>query len=148
MKTSAYPSRHSALGAFLLTLASVVLCSRCPVVQAAPPSSPPKLICQGNEPSWLLRIHGKAAAFRLLGAAGQGPELKLQGSYRRLDSLKSPLLAWRGATVGSRRDLVAFISERACADTMNGENPPFTHAVQLSTPDGQVLVGCCRAVEF
>jgi hypothetical protein len=50
--------------------------------------------------------------------------------------------------VGSRRDLVAFISERACADTMNGENPPFTHAVQLSTPDGQVLVGCCRAVEF
>lgn len=148
MKASAYPSRHPTLGAFLLTLASVVLCSPCPVVKAAPLSSPPKLICQGNEPSWMLRIHGKAAAFRLLGAAGQGPELKLQGSYRRLDSLKPPLLVWRGATVDSPRDLVAFISERACADTISGENPLFTHAMQLSTPDGQVLVGCCRAVEF
>ncbi|HSO07527.1 MAG TPA: hypothetical protein VLW45_09815 [Pelomicrobium sp.] len=110
---------------------------------AAPPAAagalPSAFQCTGNEPSWGLRIDGDRAEYSRLG----GPEKQaLTGQVRALEFLRPRLKVWRGAASGVAKDLVAFISEERCADTMADQTFPFS--VRISMPDGEVLAGCCR----
>lgn len=112
---------------------------------AAPPAAtggmPGAFICTGNEPSWRLEIDGEGAEYSRLGAA---PEKQaLAGRQRTLDFLRPRLTVWRGAASGVAKDLVAFVSEERCADTMADKT--FPYSARISLPDGEVLAGCCRA---
>ncbi|MBM3487547.1 MAG: hypothetical protein FJX67_13100 [Alphaproteobacteria bacterium] len=110
---------------------------------AAAPTLPTALLCSGNEPVWRLDIDaGEARYSTPLGESGR-TEVRLRGSYRWLDYLKVKLFVWRGRipTPGST-DLVAFITEERCADTMVDRSEPFT--ARLSLPDAAVRLGCCR----
>lgn len=110
---------------------------------APPPAAagplPGAFVCTGNEPSWSLRIDGDRAEYTRLG----GPEKQaLAGQARTLDFLRPRLKVWRGAASGVAKDLVAFVSEERCADTMADQTFPFS--ARISMPDGEVLAGCCR----
>lgn len=115
-------------------------------VDNATSQAPVRLHCQGNEPFWSLYIDGNTAAYRILVGATEPQEQVFNGEYRWLNHLKPRLLVWRGAPTASGSDLVAFISEQKCIDTMADpeESKPFTHTAWVSTPDHQALVGCCR----
>lgn len=98
----------------------------------------PQLICFGNEPSWGLEFAGRSSARLLL---PDHRPVHFRGSETRLDVLKER--AWRGKAVGGKGgDLVAFLREAACSDTMSGIQHPVTARVSL--PDGRFLAGCCR----
>ena len=97
--------------------------------------------CRGNEPFWNLQIDGAAA---LHGRLGETPTT-LAGAATALDYLRPPELVWRGRGEDETHDLVAWIVEARCQDTMSDSEgqTEFSHAVRVSLPDGQVLVGCC-----
>ena len=99
------------------------------------------LICFGNEPSWRLdlTVPGKAsfstpdiAAVDYTGAA--------TAFAPRKESI------WRGqATVSGGGELVAFLREGACSDTMSDAVHPYL--VNVSLPGGRHYAGCCRLAE-
>ncbi len=98
----------------------------------------PQLICFGNEPSWGLEFAGRSSARLIL--PDQRP-MYYRGSETRLDFLKER--AWRGKVAGGKGgNLVAFLREAACSDTMSDVQHPVTARVSL--PDGRFLAGCCR----
>ena len=98
----------------------------------------PQLICFGNEPSWGLEFAGRSSARLIL--PDQRP-MYYRGSETRLDFLKER--AWRGKVAGGKGgNLVAFLRESVCSDTMSDVKHPVTARVSL--PDGRFLAGCCR----
>jgi uncharacterized membrane protein/invasion protein IalB len=110
---------------------------------AVPPPAagemPKAFTCTGNEPFWRLDIdNGRAEYSRLGGAEKQA----LAGRAQTLDFLRPRLTVWRGAASGVAKDLVAFVSEERCADTMADKTSPYS--ARISLPDGEVLAGCCR----
>jgi uncharacterized membrane protein len=115
------------------------------VVGGAPPSgadgSWPALVCRGNEPFWNLEIDGQRAHYTRLGETPR----ELSGAPDALDYLHPPEMVWRGRGADMAADVVVFVAERTCRDTMSdGEGRSvFSHQVRVSMPDGAVLVGCC-----
>ena len=107
----------------------------------SPASEEQPLICFGNEPSWRLDLTelGKAsfstpdiAAVEYTGAA--------TAFAPRKESI------WRGqATVSGGGELVAFLREGACSDTMSDAVHPYS--VNVSLPGGRHYAGCCRLSE-
>ena len=99
------------------------------------------LICFGNEPFWRLDLTapGKAsfstpdtAAVDYIGAATAFPPRKEW--------------IWRGqATISGAGELVAFLREGACSDSMSETVHPYSVNVSLS--DGRHYAGCCRLSE-
>lgn len=101
---------------------------------------PKAFVCTGNEPSWRLDIDGDRAEYTRLRAEVE--KQVLAGRLRTLEFLRPRLTVWRGAASGVAKDLVAFVSEERCADTMADQTFPFS--ARISMPDGEVLAGCCR----
>jgi uncharacterized membrane protein len=100
------------------------------------------MVCRGNEPFWQLRIEGATATYHRLG----GVAIELAGSATPLDYLPRPELVWRGRAAPLAGDLVAWITEEACLDTMSDRegSTAFSHRVRISMPDGEVVTGCCQ----
>lgn len=103
-----------------------------------------RLACRGNEPSWQLQIDGATATYQRLGGAA----IELAGVPTPLDYLPRPELVWRGRAAPLEGDLVAWITEASCLDTMSDREgwTAFSHRIRVSLPGGEVLVGCCRRV--
>lgn len=118
-------------GFFLLLPALVI-----PVDSPASEHQP--LICFGNEPSWRLDMTepGKAEF--------STPDIEAvlyNGSATTLAPEKETI--WRGqATVPDGGELVAFLREGACSDTMSETIHPYSANVSL--PGGRHYAGCCR----
>jgi heat shock protein HslJ len=113
----------------------VVLASVLPAVAADPP-----LMCFGNEPSWGLALEQPGTAQLILPDA---PPAAYQGTDTRLEPLRERV--WRGRLVGGAGpDLVAFLREADCSDSMSDVRHPVVARVSL--PDGRFLAGCCRLV--
>jgi heat shock protein HslJ len=99
------------------------------------------LICFGNEPFWSLDLSepGKAA-FSTPDSAPIGFVGEVTTLAHRRESV------WRGRSPASgEADLVAFLREGACSDTMSDTTHPFS--VSVSMPDGRHLAGCCRLTQ-
>jgi uncharacterized membrane protein len=103
-----------------------------------------RLACRGNEPFWQLQIDGATARYQRLGGAA----IKLAGLPTPLDYLPRRELVWRGRAASLDGDLVAWITEESCLDTMSDRegSSAFSHRIRISMPGGEVLVGCCRRV--
>ena len=95
-----------------------------------------ELICFGNEPSWRLDLSGAGEA-RFSQPDGQSA--RFRGSEARIEHRKESV--WRGRGPGGR-ELVAFLRDGACSDTMSGTVHPVS--INVSLPDGRHLAGCCR----
>lgn len=110
--------------AFLTIMASTV------------PAAAQPLVCFGNEPSWGvdLTTPGRARVTR----PDEAP-VDYQGKDTRDQRLAERVWRSRGAAGG---DLVVFLRETACSDTMSDVTHPFT--ARVSMPDGAMLAGCCR----
>lgn len=120
------------MGTWSLAIA-VVLAS---VVSAA--AADPPLMCFGNEPSWGLALERPGEARLTLPDA---PPAEYRGADTRIPHLQER--AWRGKRQdGQGSDLVAFLRETGCSDTMSNVTHPVTARVSL--PDGRFLAGCCR----
>jgi heat shock protein HslJ len=112
-----------------------VLASVVAVAAADPP-----LMCFGNEPSWGLTLDAPGVARLLL---PDEPPAVYQGTEARLDPLRERV--WRGRLAGGQgSDLVAFLRETGCSDSMSNVTHPV--AARVSLPDGRFLAGCCRLV--
>jgi len=94
------------------------------------------LICFGNEPSWAvdLTTPGRARV-----TSPDAAPVDYQGKDTRDQRLAERVWRSRGAAGG---DLVVFLRETACSDTMSDVTHPFT--ARVSMPDGAMLAGCCR----
>ena len=104
------------------------------LASAALGSMPSEYKCNGNEPFWGLAIDGEHAGW----ATPEEPAGRsLEGTYQRLDF--AGLFAWRGSFGDG--DLVAFVADKACSDTMADRDYPFSASISL--PDGTVVLGCC-----
>ena len=100
-------------------------------------SMPSEYRCNGNEPFWGLAIDNESAGWATPGE----PEGKtLEGTFQRLDY--AGVFSWRGDFGDG--DLVAFVTDQPCSDTMVDRDYPYT--VRLSLPDGSVLLGCCDTI--
>jgi heat shock protein HslJ len=98
----------------------------------------PPLMCFGNEPSWGLALDMPGAARLTLPDA---PPAEYQGTETRIPHLRER--TWRGKRQdGQGPDLVAFLRETECSDTMSNVTHPV--AARVSLPDGRFLAGCCR----
>lgn len=114
--------------------ATLVAC----VVLAAPSFAEEPLMCFGNEPSWKIDLTTPGVAR----AAVMGEETKTyRGGATRNEVLKETL--WRGSP-DAGRDLVVFLSDKACSDQMSDVVHPVT--ARASFPDGRFFAGCCRVV--
>jgi uncharacterized membrane protein len=122
----------------LLCLTAVGAGATAATVEAASGS----LACRGNEPFWQLRIDGATATYQQLGGAA----IELAGGTTALDYLPRPELVWRGRAAALDGDLVAWITEQPCLDTMSDRegSTTFSHRIRISMPGREVLVGCCR----
>ena len=101
---------------------------------AARGAMPSEYKCNGNEPFWGLAIDGEHAGW----ATPEEPGGRtLEGACLHLDSAE--LFSWRGSFGDG--DLVAFVTQRPCSDTMVDRDYPFS--ISISLPDGSVLLGCC-----
>ncbi len=101
---------------------------------AARGSMPSEYKCNGNEPFWGLAIDNDHAGW----ATPDEPEGRtLEGTFQHLDY--ADLFSWRGSFGDG--DLVAFVNQRSCSDTMADRDYPFS--IIISLPDGSVLLGCC-----
>jgi heat shock protein HslJ/uncharacterized membrane protein len=108
------------------------------VVLAAPSFAEEHLMCFGNEPSWKVDLTTPGVAK----AAALDEETKTyRGGATRNEVLKETL--WRGSP-DAGRDLVVFLSEKACSDQMSDVVHPVT--ARASFPDGRFFAGCCRVV--
>lgn len=95
---------------------------------------PSEYKCNGNEPFWGLAIDGEHAGW----ATPEEPEGRsLEGSFLPLDY--AGLFSWRGSF--GEGDLVAFVTQRPCSDTMADRD--HAYSISVSLPDGSVLLGCC-----
>jgi len=95
--------------------------------------------CFGNEPSWSVVFEGPSAARLLL---PDQPEVEYRGAETRLVMLHERV--WRGApSAGTGGELVVFLRDADCSDTMSDQTHPVVARVSLA--DGRVLTGCCRA---
>jgi heat shock protein HslJ len=96
------------------------------------------LMCFGNEPSWSVDLTEPGAA-RF--ATPDGEPVLYRGAATRLDFLGEAI--WRGSPADGR-DLVVWLRDSECSDTMSDNRHPVTARVSL--PDGRFLAGCCRLV--
>jgi uncharacterized membrane protein len=123
----------------------VLLCLSAAAVTAAAvrDAASGPMACRGNEPFWQLQIDGATAIYQRLGDAA----IELAGSETPLDYLPRPELVWRGRAATLGGDLVAWITEESCLDTMSDREgaSAFSHRIRISLPAGEVLVGCCRS---
>lgn len=113
---------------------------------AAPAELPTAFECAGNEPFWNLTIRQDTAEFSSL-ASSLGPEISaLRGSYGSLPHLAEPLFVWRGRAQGIPREVVVFITETRCVDTMSDREgqTQFPYSARVSLPNDELLAGCCR----
>lgn len=99
------------------------------------------LMCFGTEPFWGLDLTKPGIA------SFSTPDSSAAGYRGAANTLSyRPETIWRGrATPPERGDLVAFLREESCSDTMSDIEHPF--AVNVSLPDGRHLSGCCRRVQ-
>jgi heat shock protein HslJ len=95
-----------------------------------------ELICFGNEPSWRLDLPGAGEARFSL---PDGKSASFRGSEARIEHRRESV--WRGRGRGGR-ELVAFLRDGACSDTMSDTVHPVS--VNVSLPDGRHFAGCCR----
>ena len=96
------------------------------------------LICFGNEPSWSVDLTQRGVA-RF--ATPHTDRVEYRGSASRIDPLAERV--WRGApAAGKGGDLVVFLRDGACSDTMSDTVHPVNARVSL--PGGRFLAGCCR----
>lgn len=103
-------------------------------VSAAQGAMPSEYKCNGNEPFWGLAIDNEHAGW----ATPEEPGGRtLEGTFTTLDY--AGLFSWRGSFGDG--DLVAFVTQRPCPDTMADRDYPFS--ISVSLPDGTVLLGCC-----
>lgn len=112
-----------------------------PVLLAGAPAiaGAPQLTCFGNEPSWSVVLEGAGDGARL--ALPDEPSIAYRGRASELSALHER--AWRGrADAGSGGDLVVFLRDGACSDTMSDTTHPVIARVSLA--DGRLLAGCCR----
>jgi heat shock protein HslJ len=108
------------------------------VVLAAPSFAEEPLVCFGSEPSWKVDLTTPGVAK----AEVLGEEAKTyRGGATRNEVLKETL--WRGSP-DAGRDLVVFLSDKACSDQMSDVVHPVT--ARASFPDGRFFAGCCRVV--
>jgi heat shock protein HslJ/uncharacterized membrane protein len=101
----------------------------------------PPLICFGNEPSWRLDLTetGKARFSTPDSAA-----VDYLGIANTLVARKESM--WRGqATPANGGELVAFLREGECSDSMSDTVHPYS--VNVSLPEGSHYAGCCRVPE-
>ena len=98
---------------------------------------------RGNERFWQLRIDGARGLYKPL----DGAAIELAGSTASLDYLPRPVLVWRARAAPLEGDVVAWITEEPCSDTMSDRegSTAFSHRILISMPGGEVLVGCCRS---
>ncbi len=94
------------------------------------------LICFGNEPSWSVHLTTPGVARVVI--LGEEPVVFRGGAVRN-EVLRESL--WRGSPMAGR-DLVLFLREGACSDTMSDIKHPVSARVSL--PDGRFYAGCCR----
>jgi heat shock protein HslJ len=108
------------------------------VVLAGPSFAEQPLMCFGNEPGWKVDLTTPGVAK----AAVMGEETKTyRGTATHNEVLKETL--WRGSP-DAGRDLVVFLSDKACSDQMSDVVHPVT--ARASFPDGRFFAGCCRVV--
>jgi uncharacterized membrane protein len=93
------------------------------------------MACRGNEPFWQLQIDGATAIYQRLGDAA----IELAGSATPLDYLPRPELVWRGRAATLGGDLVAWITEESCLDTMSDRegSSAFSPRIRISLPGGE-----------
>jgi uncharacterized membrane protein len=136
-------SRSRASRALLAAFAATLAANGAARAEIAIEELPVAYSCSGNEPFWRLVIEGPKATYTAMGAdAGS-----LQGSFRTLDY--AGLFVYRGGD-GKGGELVAFILQQSCVDTMaeaaeGGGEMPF--AVGISLPGGDARIGCCRPLD-
>lgn len=115
-------------------LALVVLIAACTASIAQEPS----LICFGNEPSWRLDLTEKGKA-RF--STPDSIAVDYLGSANTLVPRKESI--WRGqSTLPKGGELVAFLREGQCSDSMSNTVHPYS--VNVSLPEGSHYAGCCR----
>lgn len=101
----------------------------------------PSLICFGNEPFWRLDLieTGKARF-----STPDSQAVDYHGATNTLAPRKESI--WRGqSTHPEGGELVAFLREGACSDTMSDSVHPYW--VNVSLPQGGHYAGCCRLSE-
>jgi putative lipoprotein len=137
-----------------LTVGVVTAMAQTPAAKPAAATAAPAVTlpanyaCTGNEPSWKLEIIGGSAALTQM--SGTAPEeRKYKGELEKVPTAKVPFVVWRGRLDAGLREMVAFVSQEACKDTMSAEGPaggesPFTARVSL--PQGAVRTGCCKPI--
>jgi uncharacterized membrane protein len=122
----------------------VLLCLTTVAAGAAAVEDAPfgRMARRGNEPFWQLRINGATATYQRLGDAA----IDLAGRATPFDYLPRPELVWRGRAAPLDGDLVAWITEERCLDTMSDRegSTEFSHRVRICMPGGEVLTGCCH----
>ena len=96
----------------------------------------PVLVCFGNEPSWGLSLERPGEA--RLDLPDASPVTFRGGA----SALPAGERIWRGRAESGAGDLVAFLRDAPCSDTMSDVRHPVTARVSL--PDGRALAGCCR----
>lgn len=96
-------------------------------------------MCSGNEPSWSVDLTQRGVARFSMPDEGSA---EFWGSETRLAHLGESV--WRGAPsgAGAGADLVVFLRDGACSDTMSDIVHPVNARVSL--PGGRFLAGCCR----
>lgn len=94
------------------------------------------LMCFGNEPSWSVDLTEPGIA-RF--ATPDTDPVIYQGSVAQLEHLGETV--WRGSPANGR-DLVVWLRDSTCSDTMSDTPHPVT--ARASLPDGRFLAGCCR----
>ena len=95
------------------------------------------LICFGSEPSWRVDLTQPGVARFSTPDDGSA---EYRGGATRIEPLGEAV--WRGAPRGEGGDLVVFLRDGACSDTMSDIVHPVNARVSL--PDGRFLAGCCR----
>jgi uncharacterized membrane protein len=103
--------------------------------------------CRGNEPFWQLKINGDVAEYSRFTGTPETKAQTLSGKLKSLDYLRPSLSVWRGRSTDASGDVVAFIENKQCLDTMSDQEgqSKFDYTVRISMPDGEVLLGCCNA---
>lgn len=95
-----------------------------------------RLMCFGTEPFWSVALTEPGAAqFTTM----DGESVLYNGAATRLEYLGETV--WRGSPADGR-DLVVWLQDSECSDTMSDTRHPVTARVSL--PDGRFLAGCCR----
>ncbi len=122
-----------------------IVCLMVLVVSAAAVTAasaqPPPLICFGNEPFWRLDLTEPGQA-RFSTPDSEAADYL--GAANTLAFRQESI--WRGQAVHpDGGELVAFLREGACSDTMSDIVHPYS--VNVSLPPGSHYAGCCRLPE-